>query len=322
MKMQAITRTKYGSPEILTIEEISRPKPKAKQIAIRVHYTTVNRTDCGILIGKPFLIRAFTGLTKPSSLVPGTDFSGEVIEIGDDVSNFNVGDRVWGLNDEGLESHAEYMVIKENKAVLKIPEGISFQHAVASAEGAHYAFNFLNKIKLKNGDKVLVNGATGAIGSAMVQMLIHYGAKVTAVANTKNMELINSLGVEKCWNYETEDFTTDEENYDYICDAVGKSRFAACKRIMKDKSIYTSSELGPRSENLYLPFLTFWKKKRVIFPIPSKPRRSLLFMNKLLENREFKPLIDRVYPKEQIKEAYEYVMIGEKTGNVLIDFIS
>ncbi len=319
--MQAITRTKYGTPSVLSLSKIDKPSPRKNEICIRVHYTTVNRTDGGILTGKPYLIRAFTGLFKPRALVTGTDFAGEVVQVGKDVTAFKVGDKVWGLNDEGLSSQAEYMVIKETKAVLKVPENIELDQVVACAEGAHYAFNFLNKIQIKPGDKVLVNGATGAIGSAVVQQLIYYRAKVTAVANTKNIELIKSLGVEKCWNYETEDFTTDETRYDYVADAVGKSSFSACKAIMADKAIYISSELGPGNENLYLPFTTIFSKKRVIFPIPSKPKRSLEFMNKLIESGKFKPIIDRVYPKEKAKEAYEYMMTGEKTGNVILNFI-
>jgi NADPH:quinone reductase-like Zn-dependent oxidoreductase len=318
--MIAITRTKYGSPDVLEIKEIETPQPKKDEVLVRVHYTTVNRTDCGILTGKPYLIRAFTGLFKPSSLVPGTDFAGEVTAIGKEVKKFKIGFKVWGLNDEGLASHSQFMTIKESKGIVKIPNGFSCKDASACAEGAHYAYNFITKIHLKEGDKVLVNGATGAIGSATVQILKHFGAYVTAVGNTKNLDLLKKLGADKIWNYETQDFTKDTEKYDFICDAVGKSSFGECKPIMKNKSIYISSELGPNSQNLYLPFFTKFSGKRVIFPIPVNCKRSLLFINKLIEKGEFKAVIDKVYPIEEVKDAYKYVMTGQKTGNVLLNF--
>jgi len=319
--MKAITRTKYGTPEVLEIKEIEIPSPKKKEVLIRVHATTVNRTDCGILTGKPYLMRAFTGLFKPKLQVLGTDFAGEVVGLGDDVTTFKVGDRVWGLKDEGLSSQAQYMTFHSDKAISHIPENFSYQEAAASAEGAHYAYNFINKVNLEPGAKVLVYGATGAIGTAAVQILKHNQAYVTAVGNTKNMDLIKSLGADKLWNYETEDFTKDDEKYDFIFDAVGKSSFGACKTLLKPKGVYISSELGPGNENLYLPLLTKIKGgKRVIFPIPSNWKRTITFMTKLIENNEYKAVIDRTYEIEQFKEAYEYVASGQKTGNVVMTF--
>ncbi len=318
--MKAITRTKYGTPEVLSIQTLDKPTPKSKELLIRVHASTVNRTDCGILTGKPYLIRAFTGLMKPSSLIPGTDFAGEIEAVGEDVQNFKVGGRVWGFNDEGLASHAQYMLISEDKAVVKIPENISYESAAVSAEGAHYAYNFIKKIPLKAGDKVLVNGATGAIGSAAVQLLKHFGAYVTAVGNTKNMDLVKSLGADKVFDYEKEDFTKDTERYDYVCDAVGKSTFGKCKPLLKEGGVYLSSELGPNAENLYLPLLTLFSKKKTIFPIPSNCKESVLLLNQLLAEGKFKPVIDRTYPMEEVAEAYRYVESGQKTGNVLLSF--
>jgi len=164
--MKAAIRSKYGSPEVISIEEVEMPLPADHEILVKVHAATVNRTDCGILCGKPFAIQFFTGLFKPTSPIPGTDFAGEIEAIGKKVSAFKVGDKVWGFNDNGLASHAQYLVISENKAVLKMPEHITYEQAAASAEGAHYAYTFINKVNLKAGQKVLVNGATGAIGSA------------------------------------------------------------------------------------------------------------------------------------------------------------
>lgn len=320
--MKAITRNKYGNPNVLELTEIERPQAKDNEILIRVHCTTINRTDCGILTGKPFLIRFFTGLLKPSSNVPGTDFAGQVVELGKKVTNFKVGDRVWGLDDEGLSSHAEYMTIKANKAVIPIPENISYREAVACAEGAHYAFNFVNKVTLNKGDKVLLNGATGAIGSAALQILKSKNIDVTAIGNTKNIALLKSLGATKIYNYETEDFTAiDKEQYHFIFDAVGKSSFGKCKPLLRPKGVYISSELGPNAENLYLPLLTKLSgNKRVIFPIPQDCKRSIQYIASLLKKGKFQAVIDRDYTPEAVKEAYKYVASGQKTGSVIMNF--
>lgn len=319
--MKAVTRKKYGPPSVLQIKNIDKPVAKDDEVLVRVFATTVNRTDCGILCGKPYAIRLFTGLLNPSDLVPGTDFTGRVEAIGKNVSEFKTGDRVWGFHDEGLKSHAEFLVIKASKGIVKIPEGIDDYHALASAEGAHYAYTFMRKLNLKPEDKVLVNGATGAIGSAAIQLLKEIGVTITAVGNTKNIDLVKSLGADKVFDYEKEDFTEDLERYNFIFDAVGKSSFPKCKHLLKPKGIYVSSELGPNAQNLYLPLLTtIGGGKRVVFPIPSNCRRSLLFMNNLLEKGQFKPVIDRVYKMDDIAEAYTYVRSGQKTGNVIVDF--
>lgn len=319
--MKAITRTKYGSPKVLEVREIPKPIPKDDELLIRVCATTVNRTDCGILTGKPYLIRTFVGLTKPRHLVPGTDFAGIVAAVGKNVSAFQKGDHVWGLHDEGLQSQAEYMTIKESKSAVKIPDGFSYQEAVACAEGAHYAINFINKTKVNSDTKVLVNGATGAIGSAAVQLLKYYGAKVTAIANTKNIDLIKELGADKIIDYQKEDFTKDDKKYHFVFDAVGKSSFPKCKHLLEPKGIYISSELGSNTQNLYLPLITKIKGgKRVIFPIPSNCKKSIEFISKLLSEGKFKPVIDSIYQPEQIKAAYTYVASGEKTGNVIVNF--
>lgn len=319
--MKAITRTKYGPPEVLELQEISKPIPKDSELLIRVYATTVNRTDCGILTGKPYIIRAFVGLVKPRDLVPGTDFAGQVVGIGKNVSTFKIGDRVWGLHDEGLASQAEYMTFREDKAVIKIPEGFSYQEVVACAEGAHYANNFINKVKIDSTTKVLVNGATGAIGSAVIQLLKYKGATVTAVGNTKNIDLVKSLGPDKVIDYQKEDFTKDDKKYHFILDAVGKSSFPKCKHLLLPKGVYISSELGPNAQNLYLPIITKIKGgKRVIFPLPINCKKSIVFLAKLLSEGKFKPVIDREYQPEQIVEAYNYVISGQKTGNVIVNF--
>ena len=317
--MKAAMREKYGPPEILRIVETERPSPKDNEILVRVFSATVNRTDCGILWGYPFIIRFFTGLSKPKFRITGTDFAGEIEETGKNVTAFKVGDKVWGLNDNGLGSHAEYMVIGEDDPILAIPSNMTFSQAAACPEGAHYAINFVNKVKLVPGQKVLVNGATGAIGSAALQVLKYYGVYVTAVCNTKNMELVKSLGADKVIDYTQEDFTKDPEKYDFVFDAVGKSTFGKCKSLLKQHGIYISSELGPGAQNVYYALLTrLLGGKKVKFPLPVNIKLSMDLIQDLVEKGRFKPVIDREYPLDKIREAYHYVASGQKTGNVVL----
>jgi NADPH:quinone reductase-like Zn-dependent oxidoreductase len=317
--MKAVVRTHYGPPEVLQVREVSKPQPGDHEVLIKVHATTVNRTDCGIQFARPFIIRFFTGLLKPKHPIPGTDFAGEIEASGKDVTSFKVGDKVWGFDDSGLRSQAEYMILSENKALTTIPDNLSYGEAAASSEGAHYAYNFVNKMDLQPGQKVLVNGATGAIGSAAVQLLKHFGVYVTAVGNTKNLELIKSLGADKVIDYTKEDFTRDDETYDCVFDTVGKSTFAKCRPLLRPGGVYMSSELGPGAQNPFLALITpVWGGKKVKFPFPTNPKRSILFIKKLIEEGEFKPVIDRTYPLEKIREAYRYVASGQKTGNVVV----
>lgn len=318
--MQAATRQKYGPPAVLTVNEIDKPTPAATEILVKVHSATVNRTDCANLTGKPLVMHLVTGFLTPKLPTTGTDFAGVVEAVGSQATRFQVGDKVWGFHDTGLSSHAQYLTIPEKLPVEKMPDGVSFQQAAASIEGAHYAINFMNKTNIQPHYKVLVNGATGAIGSAMLQILKAKGVYVTAVCNTKNVGLIKSLGADKTIDYTTRDFTQDSEKYHFVFDAVGKSQFAKCKPLLEPGGVYISSELGPYWQNVYLPLLTkFSGDKRVIFPIPGDIPKSLQFMKGLLESGKFKPVIDRTYPLADIREAFRYVLTGQKTGNVVLD---
>lgn len=319
--MKAALRIKYGSPEFLVINEVEKPVPKENELLIKVHATTVNRTDCALLLGKPFIIRFFLGLLKPNLSITGTDFAGTVESVGKKVTLFQTGDKVWGFNDLGLQSHAEYMAISEQEAIAAIPAHITFEQAAASAEAAHYACNFINKIRIEAGQKVLVNGGTGAIGSAMIQMLKFHGLHVTATCRTEHIDNVKALGADKIIDYTKDDFTKDDESYDLVFDAVGKSTFGACKPLLKKRGIYISSELGPGIQNPFFALVTpLFGGKKVIFPMPLDIKASLGFVKDLIEKGKFTPLMDKSYPLEKISEAFHFVRSGQKVGNVIITF--
>lgn len=326
--MKGIIHKKYGSPDFLEIGDYDKPVPKNHEVLVKVYTTTVNRTDCAMLRARPWIMRLFTGLLKPKYSVLGTDFAGKIENFGKDVKSFKIGDRVFGLNDAGLHSQAEYLVVREDSAILKMPKNIGFDEAAASLEGAHYAINFINKVDLRSGQKVLVNGATGAIGSAMVQLLNYYGAYVTAVCKGGNFELVKSLGAKEMIDYSLSDFTQFNTKFDFVFDAVGKSSFGKCSPLLKNGGIYISSEMGWMAQNLFfalrdflfgkLPFLQ--NRRKVIFPYPSDINKSLELIKELLEQGKFTPVIDRSYSFERIAEAYEYVEKEEKLGNVVIKY--
>lgn len=318
--MKTAFRSKYGPPEVLSIREIETPIPKDNEVLIKVYAATVNRTDCAILRATPFIMRFFTGLFKPKWPGVGTDFAGIVEAVGKKVSTLKAGDKVWGFDDTGRGTHAQYITRKESSPILTMPDGIAYEEAAASAEGAHYAYNCIKKIKLTAGDNVMVYGATGAIGSAAVQLLKYFGANVTAVCNTKNVAIVKSLGADRIIDYEVEDFTKDSQQYHFILDAVGKSTFSKCKPLLRRGGVYISSDLGPGNQNIYLPLLTRFSNKRTIFPVPTDIKGSLELIKKLLVSKQFKPIIDRTYPLEKIVDAFNYVASGQKTGNVILDF--
>ncbi|HET9431611.1 MAG TPA: NAD(P)-dependent alcohol dehydrogenase [Chitinophagaceae bacterium] len=319
--MKAVVRSKYGSPDHLKIQEVEKPSPGNNEVLIRVNATTVNRTDCGILWGNPFIIRFFIGLLKPKYPFTGTDFAGTIESVGKNVKGFKAGDRVWGFTDNASGTHAQYIKISEDKALAIIPDNINYEQAAASAEGAHYAYNCIKKAKLSKGQNVLVYGATGAIGTAAVQILKYLEAIVTAVCNTKNMDLMKSLGADKVVDYTKDDFTKDDQKYHFVLDAVGKSTFAKCKPLLHAGGIYISTDLGPMAQNIFLPLITpLIGNKKVIFPIPGDVRGSILFIKDLLQKEKFKPVIDRKYPFEKIADAFKFVATGQKTGNVVINW--
>ena len=323
--MKAIVYTKYGSPDVLQLKEVQKPEPQENEILVKVRATSVNRTDCANLRAKPFIMRFFLGLFKPNKRILGTEFAGDVVKAGHGITSFDVGDKVFGFDDSVLSSYAKYLVIPSNKGVSTMPKNSTYQQAGACIEGAHYAYNIINKVDLKKGDKVMVNGASGGIGSATVQLLKYYGADITAVCNTKNMELVKSLGAVNVIDYTKEDFTKDPGKYEYVFDSVGKSTFGKCKSLLKPGGVYISSELGPWSQNLFYSLISAifgslpgYAGKKVRFPYPPNIKRSVLLVKKLVEEGKFKPVIDRSYPLEKVAVAFRYVEKGQKTGNVSI----
>jgi len=320
--MKAIVYEKYGPPDVLELKEVEKPIPRDNEVLIKVYATTVNRTDTATIKAKPFFARFLTGMFKPKKQIPGTEFAGKIEEIGKDVKSLKVGDKVFGFNGLGSGSHAQYMTISEDKAIT-IPENTTYEQAAASTEGAHYAYNSIKNAKIKSGQKALVYGATGAIGSAAVQLLKYFDVYVTAVCNTKNIELVKSLGADKVIDYTKEDFTKDEEKYSFVFDAVGKSSFAKCKPLLQPGGVYISSDLGYMAQNVVLPLITPIIKpmignKKTVSPFPTDIRGSILLVKDLVAQGKFKTVIDRRYPLEQIVEAYKYVEKGQKTGNVVI----
>lgn len=317
--MKAAVQTRYGPPEVVRIAEVDKPTTKDNEVSVKVHATTVNRTDSACRAAKPFFMRFFTGLIRPRATILGNEFSGVVEGVGSGVTSFEVGDKVFGYNEGPFGAHAEYMSIPERGSLAIMPANLTYEDAAPSTEGSHYALSQIRAAKVQSGQDVLVNGATGAIGSAAVQLLKSLGANVTAVCGTDHVELVRGLGADRVIDYTAEDFTRDKQTYDVVLDAVGKSSFGRCKRLLKPSGIYLSSELGPLAQNPFLALITpLLRGKKVLFPIPKHDQEMVRYFKDLIESGKFKPVVDRTYPLDQIVEAYRYVATGQKIGNVVI----
>lgn len=320
--MKAIIHTEYGPPEVAKLMEVPKPVPQEDEVLVKVYASTVNRTDAGFRSAVYIVSRFWSGLFRPKHQILGSEFAGVVEEVGESVTHFRIGEKVFGYNDETFGGHAEYLSIPENKAIAKMPDGLSFTQAAPIGEGAHYALCNIRASKIKAGQNALVYGATGAIGSAAVQLLKHFGVTVTAVCNSKNVALVKSLGADHVIDYQTQDFTKTDMKFHFVFDAVGKSSFKACKPLMTQNGIYISTELGKNGENIFLALFTpLFGGKKVLFPLPTINKDDLLFLKRLVETGEFKPVIDREYTMEQIVEAYRYVESEQKTGNVVLKIV-
>ncbi len=318
--MKAVVYIQYGPPEVLQIKEVEKPIPKDKEVLIKIHSTTVNRTDCGFRKPEYLFVYLISGLFSPRKQILGTELAGEIEAIGKDVTSFKPGDQVFGLSTYNFGTHAEYICVPEKGSIAAKPSNMSYEEAAAVCDGLMLAINYIRQIDFKQNPKILINGASGSIGSASVQLAKHYGADITAVCNTKNIELVKSLGANKIIDYTKEDFTKSEEVYDVVLDAVGKSTFFKCKHLLKPKGVYFSTELGPYSQNPFLALITpLFGGRKVKFPIPTDSKADIIFFRELIEGGHFKAVIDRTYSLEQIIEATTYVETGQKTGNVVIN---
>ncbi len=317
--MKAIIYKNYGPPEVAKLQEVTIPEPKDNEVLVKVYASTVNRTDAGFRSAAYFISRFWTGLLRPKYQILGCEFAGVVEEIGKNVTSFHKGDKIFGYNDYIFGGHAEYLTFPENAAITHLPDNLNFYEAAPITEGAHYALTNIKASGIKKGENALVYGATGAIGSSAVQLLKYFETNVTAVCNTKNVELIKSLGADEVIDYQTQDFTQVERKFQFIFDAVGKSSFGQCKPLLTEKGVYISTELGKNAENVFLALITPIRGgKRVLFPIPTIDKKDVNFLKELVENGSYRPVIDRYYQLEQIVEAYRYVESGEKTGNVVL----
>jgi NADPH:quinone reductase-like Zn-dependent oxidoreductase len=322
--MRAVVYDSYGPPDVLRLEEVERPIPKEDELLVKVHATTVNRSDVHIREanrsnGRAMvpLSRLMSGVRRPRQRILGSEFAGEVEALGSAVTEFAVGDRVFGTSGLRFGAHAEFMCIRESARIAHMPSGLTFEDAAPICDGALNALMCLKVADLREGRRILIYGASGAIGTAGVQLARYFGADVTAVCNTKNLELVRSLGADRVIDYTKEDFTKNGETYDVIFDAVGKHSFSRCKGSLEPGGIYLPTD-GPR--NLILALLP--KRpgaKRVVFQIPPRiPKQDVLFLMELVEAGNYRPVIDRRYPLEDVVEATRYVETQQKTGNVVL----
>lgn len=318
--MKAAVNTSYGPPSVVRVQDVAKPTAGPAEVIVRVKVATVNRTDCGFRSAKPFIVRGFSGLLKPKHTILGTEFAGIVDSVGSAVANFVVGDRVFGYSEFQFGAHAEYLRMPADSSIAVIPDGITFEQAAPSTEAAHYALGCIRKANIVAGQDVLVYGATGAIGTAAVQLLKSSGATVTAVCDTQTMEMVRGLGADRVIDRFTEDFTKDSSRYDVVFDAVGKSSFGKTRHLLRPKGLYVTTDLGVGAQNPLLSLVTpLFGRKKAMLPLPPKFTQELMAtFQELTESGQFKPVIDRRYSLDQIVEAYEYVEEGNKVGNVLV----
>lgn len=318
--MKAAVSTRYGPPDVVEIREVDPPEVRDEDVLIRVRATTVNRTDCAYRAARPFFMRAATGLRRPRRPILGTEYAGVVESVGPAVTAFAPGDRVFGYNEGRLGAHAEFLAVSQTAPLAPIPAGVTFRAAAPATEGAHYALAILRTGRIRAGQRVLVYGATGAIGSAAVQLLKAIDVRVTAVCGPDQIELVRGLGADRVVDYVAEDFTADRTAYDAVIDAVGKSTFGRCRRLLRPRGRYLSTELGPWSQNIWLALTTpAFGGRRVTFPFPRQDQPMIRHLADLIRSGLFTPVVDRTYPLDRIVDAYRFVETGRKIGSVVID---
>ena len=320
--MKAIVYERYGPPEVLHLKEVEKPTPKDNEVLIKTHATTVTSGDwrvrsLNVPAGFGLITRLVFGVTRPKQPILGSELAGVVESVGKDVRNFKVGDQVVAFSDTALGCYAEYKCMPEDGAMAFKPANLTYEEAAALSFGGTTALDFFRRGKLQSGEKVLINGASGGVGTAAVQLARHFGADVTGVCGTSNVELVRSLGARQVIDYTQEDFTQNGETYDVIVDTAGTAPFSRSKASLKEKGRLLMV-LGGLPEMLRIPWVSMTSSKKVIAGPASGRAEDLRFLAGLAEAGEFKPVIDRCYPFEQIAEAHRYVDTGRKKGNVVI----
>jgi NADPH:quinone reductase-like Zn-dependent oxidoreductase len=315
--MRAVVADRYGPPDVLRIEAVPDPSPGPGEIVVRVHATTVNRSDTAYRAAVPPVARLVTGLRRPRRRVLGSEFAGEVHATGADVREFAPGDRVFGVNAWALGAHAELIRVRERAPVAHMPEGLGFVEAAAVCDGAILALNCLRPANVKAGDRVLVYGASGSIGTAGVQLAKERGAHVTAVCGADGVELVRALGPDAVVDRGREDFTRNGERYDVVFDAVGKLSFARCRASLTPAGAYLATD---GFANMALAVFTARNRgQRVLFKIPPRyAKEDVLLLKSLIEAGRYRAVVDRAYALEDVVEASRYVETGRKLGNVVL----
>ena len=320
--MKAIACTKYGPPDVLQLREMPKPVPKDNEMLIRILAAAVTATDPTFRKGEPVISRLFTGLTKPKNPIPGDVLSGEVESVGKHVTRFRDGDQVFGATGTSFGAQAEYRCLPETGALAVKPTNMTHEEAVAVVDGGLGALEFLRKGGLRSGQSILINGASGSVGTFAVQLAKSFGAEVTGVCSTANLELVKSLGADKVIDYTKEDFAKTGLTYDFIFDVVNKSSFSRCQGALKPGGVYVRSVPSPMSL-LQVPLTAVFGSKKVraatpgLMP-PAERAKDLVSLRELIEAGKLGTVIDRTYPLEQIAEAHRYVEAGHKKGNVVI----
>lgn len=321
--MKAIIATGYGSPEVFTVQSVGKPQPKADEILVKVKTSAATTADAMMRTGKPYFARLFIGLTKPKRGIPGTGFAGIVEEVGEDVTTYQVGDRLFGETAFGFKANAEYLTVSQNGVVLPLPEDIDFAEASNFCDGHLTSYNFLKEIaEVKPGHKVLINGASGSLGMSAIQIAKHLGAEVTGVCSERNVGLIKSLGADHVVDYYKEDFTQSNEKYDFIYDTIGKSSFKKSKNVLKEEGTYLSPVLQ-FSLLVQMIKTSILGGKKAKFQATGtnkedKLRSMLADVLEIYKAGNLKTFIDRQFPLEKLAEAHAYIDSGHKKGNVVI----
>ncbi len=314
--MRAVVHDRYGPPEVLRLEDVDRPVPKDDEVLVEVHASTVTRSDCGFRAADPFFSRAWTGLRRPKQRIPGMELAGAVEAVGTTVTDFRVGDEVFGMRGG---ANAEYVCVREQGVLAHKPPGLSLEEAAAVPDGGIIALACLGKAGPLEGRSIVIYGASGSIGTASVQLAKHFGAEVTAVCNTKNVELVHSLGADEVLDYTKEDFTKNGKRYDAVLDSVGKHSFRRCRGSLKPGGAYIETDLGFMWHVPPLALVSRWiGDKRVTLPIPKYTKENVLLLKGLVEAGKYRAVVDRTYPLEDVVEATRYVETGQKTGNVVL----